>query len=229
VSASCGHANPSGVGSAVLGEGLFITFEGPEGGGKTTQQERLRCYLEEKGLAPLCLREPGATIVSERIRALLLDGDVGDLSGRAEALLFCAARAELVAQAIRPALQVRRIVLCDRYADSTLAYQGYGQGLPLAELRAVNDFATGGLRPHLTFCLDVPVELGLSRKRSTDEGNRMETMAIAFHERVRQGFLDLAAGELRRWRLIDATQPLAAVAAAIRGHVDVILEEALQR
>lgn len=236
MSASCGRANPSaerisGRETKSLSQrfSLFITFEGPEGGGKTTQQEQLRRYLEEKGLAPLCLREPGATIVSERIRALLLDGSVGALNSRTEALLFCAARAELVAQVIRPALQNGRIVLCDRYADSTLAYQGYGQGLPLPELRVVNDFATGGLKPHLTFCLDVPVELGLGRKRAADEGNRMEAMAIAFHERVRRGFLDLVAAEPQRWRLIDATQSLEAVAAAIRCYVDEVLEEALRQ
>jgi len=208
--------------------GLFVSFEGPEGGGKTTQQERLRRYLEERGLEPLCLREPGATIVSERIRALLLDEDVGELTGRTQALLFCAARSELVAQAIRPALEAGRVVLCDRYADSTLAYQGYGQGLGLAELRAVSDFATGGLKPRLTFCLDVPVELGLERKLA-DQRNRMETMDVAFHERVRRGFRELAADEPRRWRLIDATQPLETVAAAIRCHVDAILKEALYR
>jgi dTMP kinase len=207
---------------------IFVSLEGPEGGGKTTQQERLRAYLQEKGLRPLCLREPGATIVSERIRALLLDEDVGVLTGRTEALLFCAARAELVAKVICPALAAGRVVVCDRYADSTLAYQGYGLGLPLAELRAVIAFATGGLVPRLTFCLDVPVALGLGRKQA-DQRNRMETMDVAFHERVRQGFLELATAEPERWRVIDATQPADAVTAAIRSHIDAILEEALGR
>jgi dTMP kinase len=207
--------------------GRFITFEGPEGGGKTTQLELLRRYLETRGLRPLCLREPGATIVSERIRDLLLDPDLEGLGARAEALLFCAARAELVANRIRPALQAGQIVLCDRYADSTLAYQGYGRGLPVAELDVVNRFATGGLEPDLTLCLDVPIETGLQRKRVASETNRMEAESLAFHERVRQGFLELAARQPERWRVIDATQAPHTVASAVRRYVDAILEEAL--
>lgn len=207
--------------------GLFITFEGPEGGGKTTQLGELRRHLEGKGLAPICLREPGATAVSERIRSLLLDQDIGGLAVRTEALLFCAARAELVARRIRPALEAGQVVLCDRYADSTLAYQGYGQGLPVAELVALNHFATEGLKPHLTFCLDVSVRLGLSRKRSANEANRMEAQDLAFHERVREGFLELAAAEPERWRVIDASRPAAVVAAAVREAVDAVLKEAM--
>lgn len=208
--------------------GLFITFEGPEGGGKTTQLERLRRHLAAKGLAPLCLREPGATMVSERIRSLLLDEDLG-VSSRAEALLFCASRAQLVHQVVAPELAADRVVLCDRYSDSTLAYQGYGRGLPLAELAAVNEFATGGLKPALTICLDLPVQVGLSRKRADNETNRMEADTVAFHERVRRGFLELAAAEPQRWRVVDATQPADAVEAEVRHHVDAILERRLQR
>ncbi len=207
-------------------QGLFISFEGPEGGGKTTQMESLRRYLAGRGYDPLCLREPGATIVSERIRALLLDEDVGGLAARTEALLFCAARAQLVASVLQPALAQGRVVLCDRYADSTLAYQGYGLGLPLAELAAVNRFATEGLTPDLTFCLDVPAEVGLRRKHNVAETNRMEAKDLAFHQRVRQGFLELAAQEPDRWRVIDATRPPAEVAAAIQHQVEVTLQEA---
>ena len=203
--------------------GSLITFEGPEGGGKSTQLDRLRRYLAAHGAEPLCLREPGATMVSERIRSLLLDEDLGELEGRAEALLFCAARAQLVAQVVVPALAAGRVVLCDRYADSTLAYQGYGRGLPLAELAAVNGFATAGLRPLLTICLDVPVEVGLQRKHDDGETNRMEGDTIAFHQRVRHGFLALAAADPERWRVVDATQPPSVVEAAIRGHVEAIM------
>ncbi len=203
--------------------GKFITFEGPEGGGKTTQLDLLRRYLVSSGREPLCLREPGATIVSERIRNLLLDEDLGGLTGRTEALLFCAARAELVARRVEPALASGRVVLCDRYSDSTLAYQGYGLGLPLADLARVNDFATDGLRPDLTICLDVPVERGLERKRDAHETNRMEAQDLAFHQRVRQGFLELAAAEPERWRVLDAERPLDDLAAEIRDHVDAIL------
>ncbi|NPV08016.1 MAG: dTMP kinase [Anaerolineae bacterium] len=207
--------------------GKFITFEGPEGGGKTTQLELLRRYLASRGVEALCLREPGATIISERIRDLLLDRELGELSARTEALLFCAARAELVASRIWPALRAGRVVLCDRYTDSTLAYQGYGRGLPVSELAAVNRFATGGLEPDLTLCLDVPVEVGLRRKAAANETNRMEAEGLAFHERVRRGFLELAARQPQRWRIIDATQAPHAVAMAARQHVDAILEEAL--
>jgi len=209
--------------------GLFVTLEGPEGGGKTTQQALLRDYLQAQGFEPLLVREPGATPVSERIRDLLLDNLTGDLEPRTEALLFCAARAELVARTLRPALQAGRIVICDRYADSTLAYQGYGKGLSLPELDQVNDFATGGLKPHLTFCLDVPVEVGLHRKRQIAQINtvdRIERMDLDFHRRVRQGFLELVAKEPQRWRLIDATEPPEVVAAAIRHHVELLLKEA---
>jgi dTMP kinase len=208
----------------LTGRGWFITFEGPEGGGKSTQVDRLRRHLGALGAEPLCLREPGATIVGERIRSLLLDEDVGALDCRAEALLFCAARAQMVAQVVLPALAAGRIVLCDRYADSTLAYQGYGRGLPLDELAVVNGFASFGLRPRLTLCLDVPVEVGLRRKQSGGGTNRMESDELAFHQRVRRGYLDLAAADPERWRLVDATQPPDVVERAIRGHVEAIVE-----
>lgn len=208
--------------------GLFITFEGPEGGGKTTQLEDLRAYLESSGLRPLCLREPGATIVSERIRTMVLeDPDLGGVAARTEALLYCAARAELVETRVKPALDAGAVVLCDRFTDSTLAYQGYGRGLPVDRLADVNAFATGGLEPDITFCLDVPVEVGLRRKRDAGETNRMEGEGLAFHQRVRQGFLSLVAAQPRRWRLIDATLPPEAVAEQVRQHVDALLKEAL--
>jgi len=211
----------------ILG-GLFITFEGPEGGGKTTQQELLRRYLLERGWCPLCLREPGATMVSERIRSLLLDPSLGSVAARTEALLFCAARAELVESRIRPALKAGTVVLCDRFTDSTLAYQGYGRGLSVERLTEVNAFATGGLQPHLTFCLDLPIEAGLQRKRAASETNRMEAEGLAFHRRVREGFHALVAAEPSRWRLIDATLPPEAVAEQVRQHVDVLLKEAIE-
>lgn len=209
--------------------GVFITFEGPDGGGKSTQLELLQRYLEGKGISPLCLREPGATIVSERIRSLVLDGAIGELTARTEALLFCAARAELVAQRIRPALEAGEVILCDRFADSTLAYQGHGLGLPLAELASVVHFATGGLKPDLTFCFDIPAEEGLSRSRKAGKLDRIESLDIAFHERVRQGFLQLAAQEPERWRIIDARQAPEVIAVAVRHHVDAALKEAITR
>jgi dTMP kinase len=206
--------------------GLFITFEGPEGGGKTTQLEALASCLREKGLEPLCLREPGSTALGERIRGLLLEEEGVMLTPRAQALLFCAARAQLVEERIKPALDAGQLVLCDRYVDSTIAYQGYGQGLPIPELEAISAFATCGLKPDLTICLDVPAAVGLQRKRGQGEGNRMESQALAFHERVREGFLALARAEPSRWLVLDATQAFDTVAEKIRAVVEAKLREA---
>jgi dTMP kinase len=187
--------------------GLFVTFEGGEGSGKSTQITRLASRLRTRGLDPLVTREPGGTPLAESIRGLLLD------PGRAaapvsEALLMEAARADLVGSVIGPALAAGRPVLCDRYADSTLAYQGAGRGLDSAMLGAWNAAATGGLTPDLTLLFDVPVEVGLER-RSGDarETNRLDREPRDFHERVRARYLALAAAEPARWVVLDATRP----------------------
>lgn len=195
----------------------FITFEGPEGSGKTTQIALLANRLSAAGYAVLATREPGGTAIGDRVRALLLDAAHDEMSATTEVLLFSAARAQHVNQVIRPHLARGGVVLCDRYADSTLAYQGYGRQLDLPTLRVITAFATGDLWPDLTIYLDLPVELGLQRKQAgyADEWNRMEAQALEFHARVRVGYLTMAQAEPQRWLVIDATQPVDWIAAAI--------------
>ena len=187
---------------------MFISFEGPEGAGKSTQAGLLAVALEQAGWSPCRVREPGGTPIGDRLRPLLLTSGECPVDARAEALLYAAARAQLVADVVEPALREGRIVLSDRYADSTLAYQGYGRGIPLADLRAVLQFATGGRWPDLTILLDLPVELGLGRKRAQgDDGaewTRFEAETLAFHERVREGYRALAAADPERWVVLDA-------------------------
>lgn len=201
--------------------GLFISLEGPEGGGKSTQAQLLAEWLRGQGAEVVITREPGGDPLSEGIRALLLNPEIA-LDLRAELLLFLAVRAQHVAQVIRPAMEKGRIVICDRFSDSTVAYQGYGAGLPLEQVLAMNEFATGGLAPHLTLLLDVDVCEGLRRQ---GEWTRMELRGTEFHDRVRRGFLELAARHPERMRVIDAGQPLEAVAAAVRAAVAPLLPE----
>jgi dTMP kinase len=201
---------------------LFITFEGPEGSGKTTQLKLLAEWLRERGCDVLATREPGGTAISEAIRGILLDPTHTEMHPEAEILLFSAARAQIVAQVIRPHLQGGGIVLCDRYADSTLAYQGYGRGLDLDTLRAITAFATGGLVPDLTIYLDIAIEKGLRRK-VPQEWNRLEAQALAFHQRVREGYLEMAASEPNRWLSVDAFQPIADIQAAIKERIEVLV------
>ena len=204
---------------------LFITFEGPEGSGKTTQIQRLAAVLEAQGLPVLVTREPGGTAIGNAVRTLLLDPVHTDMSARAETLLFNAARAQIVDQVIRPALAAGKLVLCDRYADSTLAYQGYGHGQVLEQLHFLADYATGGLVPHLTIYLDIDVQQGLVRKRSgvAEEWNRMEEKALAFHQKVREGYLELAAAQPERWLVINATQSVEAIHAVILARIQELL------
>ena len=197
------------------GRGRLVTIEGPEGAGKTTQAERLRAAAVDAGIPVVVTREPGGTSLGEQVRTLLLARDAGH-DPRADALLFNAARAQLVADVIRPALERGDLVICTRFIDSTLAYQGHGAGLPIAELRALADVATGGLVPDRTLLLDVPTEVGLARKAA--EQTRFETDFPAdFHRRVRDGFLALAAAEPERFVVVDGTRAADAVAADVFG------------
>jgi len=203
------------------GRGWFITIEGPEGSGKTTQAERLLADARGAGLPVELVREPGGTAVGERIRDLLLDADPASvpIGPRTDALLFNAARAQLVRDVIEPKLAAGWLVLSSRFSDSTLAYQGYGAGLALDDLRSIERFATGGLRPDRTILLDLPAEIGLARKRGVEETRFESSFAVTFHRRVREGFLALAREEPGRFVVLDATQSMPTVADALRAAV----------
>ncbi|MEM9567151.1 MAG: dTMP kinase [Cyanobacteria bacterium P01_E01_bin.34] len=189
--------------------GYFITFEGGEGAGKTTLRDRLAERLTELGHPCLCTREPGGTEVGQALRSLLLQG--GELAVETELLLYAADRAEHVASKIGPALQAGQVVLCDRFTDSTVAYQGYGRQLDLAVIEQLNRIATGGLTPHLTLWLDLPVQEGLQRARvraqsANELPDRLEQAAIDFHERLHDGFRQLAMNCPGRIQRVDASQ-----------------------
>ena len=187
---------------------MFITLEGPEGSGKSSQMPPLVEFLRRMGKEVLPTREPGGTPISDQVRAVLTRLENTSMHPRTEVLLFLAARAQLVEEVIRPALNAGKIVISDRYADSTLAYQGYGHGASLEQLQSLLKFATGGVKPDLTLLLDLDIEKGLNRKRlGGDEWNRLDAYALAFHQRVRQGYLELAQAEPQRWVLIDAARP----------------------
>jgi dTMP kinase len=187
------------------GSGFFLTLEGPEGSGKSTQGQRLASRLTAAGYRCVLTREPGGTLLGEGVREILLH--LHSPVPAADALLFNAARAQLVAEVIQPALVRGEVVICDRFGDSTLAYQGYGEGRPLDGLRRLAEFAVGDLVPDLTILIDLPAEEGLRRKQGGNEINRFELHHDpAFHERVRDGFLSIAAAEPRRFVVLDGLQ-----------------------
>jgi dTMP kinase len=186
---------------------MFITFEGPDGSGKSTQIKLLAERLTGLGQNVLLTREPGGTEISEQIRQVLHDLRNKTMQPRAEILLYSAARAQLVGEKIKPHLATGGIVLSDRYADSTMAYQGYGHRLDLATLRLITAFATDSLKPDLTLLFDLDAETGLRRRqRGGGEWNRLDDYALAFHQRVRAGYLELARAEPERWVILDATK-----------------------
>ncbi|SDF94786.1 dTMP kinase [Desulfovibrio legallii] len=206
---------------------MFVSFEGIEGAGKSTVMETLAAYLTAHGLDPVLTREPGGCALGRSLRSLLLDARIRGLSSRAELFLFLADRAQHVAEVVRPALEAGQIVLCDRYTDSTLAYQGYGRGLDTEYLRRLNDAATGGLAPDLTLLLDLPVRCGLGRagERNRNKGllvseGRFDNESLDFHERVRRGYRALAEEEPERFAIIDAAQPPEDVALQCRSALE---------
>ena len=208
---------------------LFITLEGPEGGGKTSQSMQLVEHLQEHGYDVLHSREPGGTSIGEQIRRVLFSLDNTLMHPRAEFLLFSAARAQHVNEVILPQLEKGQIVVCDRFYDASLAYQGYGHDLDLETLKSITNFATGGLIPDLTLLLDLPVEEGLKRREQDGNWNRLDAYDLEFHHRVREGYLAMAASEPDRWVIIDAQRPFDEIRGEIQRVVDARLSEDEER
>ncbi len=200
---------------------LFITFEGGEGSGKSSQARALYRRLSRMAIPVLLTHEPGVTPLGKRVARLLKWTKDVKISPLAELLLFNASRTQLVTELIQPALKEEKVVICDRYADSTTAYQGYGRGLDLRLVKTVNGAATLGLKPALTVLLDIPVKAGLARKRG--DKDRFEQEEVSFHQRVREGYLKLAQAEPRRWLVVDARQPREEIAQIIWQKVNQLL------
>lgn len=186
---------------------MFITLEGPDGSGKTRQVQPLADFLVERDFSVFTAREPGGTAIGDQVRSILMKMENTSMRPRTESLLFCAARAQLVDEVIRPHLEKGDVVVLDRYADSTMAYQGYGHQNDLVLIKNLLDFATGGLKPDLTLLLDLDPEVGLRRRQTGGgEWNRLDAYQLQYHQRVRLGYLQMAAAEPARWRIIDASQ-----------------------
>ncbi len=198
---------------------MFITLEGPEGSGKTSHLPHLVEYLREMGYTVFPTREPGGTLIGEQIREVIHDLKNVEMHPRTETLLYQAARAQIVEQVIRPRLLAGEIVISDRYADSTIAYQGYGHQQDLGQVRALVAYATGGLAPDFSVLLDLDVEVGLARKNN-DEWNRLDAYTVEFHRRVRLGYLELVKQEPTRWARLDAGKEWQAVQQELRNIVE---------
>lgn len=199
---------------------MFITLEGPDGSGKSTQIQPLAEFLRQQGYTVFTTREPGGTTIGDQVRNTLMRLDNQKMHPRTETLLFCAARAQLVEEEIRPRLMRGEIVISDRYADSTLAYQGYGHGNDLANLRQLLNFATGGLWPDLTVLFDIDALTGLNRRKTSGgEWNRLDDYQIAFHKRVREGYLEMARQEHERWVKINAEMDIESLQNELRSIV----------
>ena len=195
---------------------MFITLEGPEGSGKTSHIPHLVEFLREKGYNVFPTREPGGTSIGEQVREVLHDLKNTEMHPRTETLLYQAARAQFVEEVIRLRLEAGEIVISDRYADSTLAYQGFGHEQNLDEVRALISYATGGLKPDMTILLDLDVEIGLARKTNGDEWNRLDAYTVEFHRRVRKGYLELVKAEPSCWEVVDASQSWDGVQESLR-------------
>ncbi|MGE5172272.1 MAG: dTMP kinase [Betaproteobacteria bacterium] len=210
-------------------QGAFITFEGIEGSGKSTQIVQLANYLSAHGRSVILTREPGGTAIGDQVRKILLDPANAALDPRAELLLYAAGRAQHLAEVIRPALTAGKIVFCDRFSDATLAYQGYGRGLDLELIRSLDRIVTEGMRPDLTILLDIEAAAGLSRARKRNSRSGLEAEArfeneqLSFHERVRQGYLELAKQEPGRFHIVDASPSPEIIQNKLRQIVDEML------
>ena len=209
---------------------MFITLEGPEGSGKTSQIPSLVEYLRERGCIIFPTREPGGTSISEQVRNILHDLKNAEMHAHTETLLYQAARAQIVEEVIRPRLTAGEAVISDRYLDSTIAYQGYGHQQNLDEVRALVNYATGGLIPDMTILMDIDVKAGLERKmKNGAEWNRLDAYTLEFHERVRAGYLNMAKGEPKRWVLVDASRDWDSVQAELRKVIGKRLESREKR
>lgn len=202
-------------------KGKFITFEGSEGSGKSTQIKLAKEYLEAKGRKVLFLREPGGVRISEKIRNILLDPKNRDMSDACETLLYMAARAQLTAEVLIPALKKGMVVLCDRFLDSTVAYQGYGLGVDIGKIKTIGAFATQDVRPDLTFLFDIDAKEGLSRIARPKD--RIEQRGLGYHGRVKQGYLAIARRDPGRIKIIDAGKSKEEIELIVRGHIDRLL------
>ena len=204
-------------------KGIFITLEGVEGSGKSTQVKLLHEYLEKRGYEVLPIREPGGTPIGDRIRSILLDPAFADMDCNAELLLYMASRAQLVTDVIAPALAAGKIVICDRFTDSCLAYQGFGRGLPMDTIRTLNDWVTKGLSPDLTFVLWLPIQEGLCRATKSS-ADRIEQEDINFHAKVENGYKVLARENPDRVRIVDAKESPEKIHQVLVGFVEGLLE-----
>jgi dTMP kinase len=205
---------------------MFITLEGPEGSGKTSHVPPLVESLREKGYNIFPTREPGGTSIGEQVREVLHSLKNTEMHPRTETLLYQAARAQFVEQVVRPRLELGEIVISDRYADSTIAYQGYGHQQDLEQVRSLVKYATGGLVPDLTVLLDVDVEIGIGRKTKSQEWNRLDAYTLEFHQRVRAGYLEMLKQEPRRWVVVDAGQGWQDVQEKLREIILIRIEKA---
>lgn len=188
-------------------QGLFISMEGPDGAGKSTQIQLLQDYLKDKGYETIITREPGGTAISEAVRQIILNKEYKEMCEKTELLLYAAARAQLVNEVIRPALNAGKAVICDRFVESSVVYQGIARGIGIDKVYAVNDYALEGLRPQLTILLDLDAEEGLHRKKNQAELDRMEAEGLEFHQKVVEGYRLLAEREKERIMRISATLP----------------------
>lgn len=202
---------------------LLITLEGPDGGGKSTQARLLAEFIEGLGHEVLLTREPGGTVIGDQIRKVLMSLDNKDMSSKTEFLLFSSSRAQLVEQVIRPHLEAGGVVVCDRFYHSSIAYQGHGHGLDIEALTEISRFATGGLNPDRILLLDLPSEVGLSRRKGQGRWNRLDDYQLEFHRRVREGYHRMAEANPEQWITIDASRDAEQVQADVRSAVQAML------
>ncbi len=206
-----------------MSRGIFITMEGPDGSGKSTQISRLKEYLEKEGYNVLITREPGGTVISEAIREIILNKDFTEMSPVTEMLLYASARAQLIAEVVGPAIDSGTAVISDRFVDSSLVYQGMARGLGVDTVYEINKVAIGDYMPDVTFMLDLPAEVGISRKKDQKELDRMELESLEFHKKVAEGYRSLATKFPDRIKTIDATLPIDEICGIIKGEVKQLL------